>query len=452
MELRRIAAPDMRKAMSRVREEIGEDAVILSSEMTPDGVTILASDGKGHDPAQLAEELAKVGRQNLDAAAKKTSVDSTASAALPEQMRQALARGPLGYGQVSPQPTGRGFAAVLRGAVGATTKSIKNWASQQASSRKDVESVPPLHLAAGTATVEPAVNRMRDELGSMRKMIERELGQLAEDRLRSVPTRAIAIDLMEDFGCGSALTAKLAAKIPASLPEDGVRSMVRLLVEEMAPMAGEDLLAKGGIVALVGPTGAGKTTTAAKLAARYAAKHGTRDVALVTIDQHRAAAREQLQAHGRRLGITVVEADGPAALTDALKQLRDYPLVIIDTAGLSPRDMSLSSHLNLLREQSSLRALLTLPANGNGKDLLDVVRAYSVVRPEGIVLTKADETPRLGGAIDCSVSTSLPIAFVCNGQSVPDDIVRATPSLLSAGLERLSDATDHLMNPTHAVA
>jgi flagellar biosynthesis protein FlhF len=225
-------------------------------------------------------------------------------------------------------------------------------------------------------------------------------------------------------------------------------------LSRMIATARSETIDDGGVIALVGPTGSGKTTTAAKLAARFAARHRARDVALVTTDGERAGAREQLHAHGRRLGITVCEAAGPEGLQAALAQLTDYPLVIVDTPGYSPRDRGLFGQILWLHQSRNVRSLLVLPANAHPHDLSEVIRRYGPAAPEGVVLTKVDETGRLGSALSVTVRHGLPLAYTTHGQNVPDDIDTADATRLARTLEKVRRAADNPLAPEerHAVA
>jgi flagellar biosynthesis protein FlhF len=197
------------------------------------------------------------------------------------------------------------------------------------------------------------------------------------------------------------------------------------------------------VIALIGPTGAGKTTTAAKLAARFAARHRARDVALVTTDAERVGAREQLHAHGRKLGVTVCEAHGPEALAKTLEHLADYPLVIVDTAGFGARDRALLGQLTWLRATRNVRSLLVLPANAHPHDMNEVVRRYRMATAEGVVLTKLDETGRLGAALSVVIRNGLSLAYTADGQQVATDLAQADPSNLVLLLEKLRRAADN---------
>ncbi|RDY65365.1 flagellar biosynthesis protein FlhF [Lysobacter soli] len=313
--------------------------------------------------------------------------------------------------------------------------------AQVAASATSTEATTHLHAVADQR--DPSFIAMRDELATMRALIERELGQLTVERLRGSPARAAAFDMLVGYGCDENLAQTIAGRIDARLDPAQVREP---MLEELAraiSVARHEPIDDGGVIALVGPTGAGKTTTAAKLAARFAQRHRARDVALVTTDTERPGATEQLHILGRRLGVTVCEAAGPEALNDALDQLADYPLVLVDTAGHGLRDRALLGQILWLRAAKRVRSLLVLPANTNAHDLGEVVRRYRPASPEGVVLTKLDETGRLGSPLSVLVQQGLSLAYTTDGQAVPTDIAAADATRLVSTLEKVRRAADN---------
>ncbi len=215
-----------------------------------------------------------------------------------------------------------------------------------------------------------------------------------------------------------------------------------------------DRTAKPFVVLTVGVNGVGKTTTIGKLASRFAEKHAPRDVALVTTDTTRIGAREQLYGYGRQLGIAVHEANSGTDLDQLLERLKDYKLVLIDTAGLGPRDRALAAQLQWLRAARQVRTLLVLPANTSFGDMDEVVRRFGAANLQGLVLSKLDETGRFGNALSVAVDHALPITWVTDGQDVPEDLHRASAANLVLRLEDLRRAADMPCNPelNHAVA
>jgi flagellar biosynthesis protein FlhF len=280
------------------------------------------------------------------------------------------------------------------------------------------------------------------------------MGEFAIERLRGSPARAAAFDALVGYGCDEALAETIASRIDARMDPAQARTAMLDEFARMIAVQRAEPIDDGGVIALVGPTGAGKTTTAAKLAARFAERHRARDVALVTTDTERPGAREQLHSLGRKLGITVCEAEGPEGINAALAQLVDYPLVLVDTAGYAMRDRALLGQILWLRTARRVRSLLVLPANAHPQDLAEVARRYRPASPEGVVLTKTDETGRLGAALSLLAKQNLSLAYTTCGQQVPGDLDAADPARLVQALEKLRRAADNPLatEDRHAVA
>lgn len=283
----------------------------------------------------------------------------------------------------------------------------------------------------------------------MRQMIEREMVRLTDERLRGSPVRAQAMDLMDEYGFDAGITRDVVLQIPADTPAHRARGLMLGLISRRLPICPIDPLQEAGVIALVGPTGAGKTTTIAKLAGQYAARHQARDVALVTTDTVRVGGREQLHGYGRELGIAVHEADSEAGLLQLLQRLQDYRLVLIDTAGMSQRDRALAAQLHWLRAARQARSLLVLPANTHFSDLDEVVRRFQAARPQGVVLTKLDETSRLGSALSVVADHELPLTWTTDGQRIPEDLSRANAARLVLRLEVLRREADKPFIPEY---
>ncbi len=318
----------------------------------------------------------------------------------------------------------------------------------------DARAAAPTLSAVPTPREDGQLAAMRKELTVMRQMIEREMTRFTDERLRGAPVRAAVLDLMDEYGFDAGLARDVAMEIPADTELHRARGLMLGLVSRRLPITPVDPIEAGGVFALVGPTGAGKTTTIAKLASRFAEAHAARDVALVTTDTQRIGAREQLYGFGRSLGIAVHEANSGANLSQLLDRLADYKLVLIDTAGLGQRDRGLAAQLQWLRASGHVSTQLVLPANTSFQDMDEVVRRFGAANPQGLVLTKLDETSRFGSALSIAVDHRLPITWVTDGQDVPDDLHRASAANLVLRLEDLRRAADMPCNPefNHAVA
>jgi len=249
--------------------------------------------------------------------------------------------------------------------------------------------------------------------------------------MRLSPARAAAFEELAGYGCDDAFARAIVERIPAELDPQRARGLLLGQLAKSLRISEDDPIERGGVIALVGPTGVGKTTTLAKLAARYAAQHSARDVALVTTDGFRVGAREQLFTYGRLLGMPVIEVANPNELGDTLDRLGDYRLVLVDTAGLSHRDLALGAQLSALARLGHVNTQLVLPANTHADDLDEVVRRFGIAKPRGVVLSKVDETGRLGAALGVTVRHRLPISYLTDGQRVPEDIHRAEPHRLA---------------------
>jgi len=274
---------------------------------------------------------------------------------------------------------------------------------------------------------DPNLGALRAELSGLRRLVQLQTQHFTLGQLKLRPGRAEALEQLDRMGIEPALAQDIVLRVPGDADADRARRLPLGLLAKQIPVTAEDPVARGGVVALVGPTGAGKTTTIAKLAARYGARHGLRNVALVTTDHFRIGAREQLHTYGRLLGVPVHEAATPEAMQALLQKLADYPLVLVDTAGLSPRDGQLAAQMKML---AGLQHWLVLPANGQSGDLHDAVARYRALNPAACVVTKLDETARLGGALSVAVRSRLPLAYFCDGQRVPEDLHLASAQRL----------------------
>ena len=377
MKIKRFLAKNMREAIRLVREEQGPDAVILSNRRIDGGVEVVAA--VDYDAA-LMQQAQRV-------------------------MAPAEAPAPVVAPVAAPQPAPRRAAA-------------------QAAAATVAAAPAPRPAPALPQPVAPELQQLRREIGGVRRMMEQQYASLMWKDLREQqPERMAALRALANIGIDPALVRSILDEMPAQADGERARFLPLGLLSRRIPVAKKDVILDGGIFALVGPTGVGKTTTIAKLAARYAERHGVRDIALVTTDHYRVGAQEQLFTYGRLLGVPVHTAANGEELARTLFRLSDRKLVLVDTAGLSPRDQQLQAQFAELHgSRSPMRVLLTLSATQQAGDLEEIVRRFKPARPEGLVLTKLDEATRIGGALSAAIRHRLPLGYLADGQRVPEDL------------------------------
>ena len=268
------------------------------------------------------------------------------------------------------------------------------------------------------------------ELRSMKGLIEERFGALAfMEKLNRQPAQARLTQKLLDCGFSPALIRKIGDSLPMDVADEAtwaanVLERNLLTAEAEAPL--ED---QGGVYALVGATGVGKTTTTAKIAAAFAAKYGAANLGLITLDAYRIGAHEQLRAYGRILGVPVHTAHDRASLEDLLELLAGKKMVLIDTAGMAQRDSRTRELLDMLSHRS-IQKLLVLNAASQGETIEDVMISYHAALCAGVVLSKMDEAVKLGPALDAAIRHKLKIVGVANGQRVPEDWHRLSANAL----------------------
>ncbi|MFC5740502.1 flagellar biosynthesis protein FlhF [Dyella tabacisoli] len=387
MKIKRFVAPDMRQAMRGVREEQGPDAVILSTRRIDDGIEIIAA--VDYDEA-LVREAARHGAP--------LPVEGNAA---PIAHVAPVVRTP------PPPPPPLPVASV---------------------ETKPAETVV-LHPLMERAAQDTA--RMRTELGDLRSLLETQLSSLGwNDMERRHPQRARILRDLTRLGIEADVARRLVDELPSQLSAEQARYLPLGVLSRSLAVSGRDLAADSGVTALVGPTGVGKTTTIAKLAARAVLRHGAARVALVSTDDYRIGAAAQLEHYGRLLGVRVYPAHDADSLRRVLETLRDRHTVLVDTAGVAGSDPRLQQQMSLLRDAGSLRACVVLAANAQAQALDETLRAYLPLRPQACILTKLDEAPSLGGALSMLIRHRLPLDYVTDGQRVPEDIAAADARVL----------------------
>lgn len=432
MKIKRYFAPDIRQAIRMVREEQGPDAVILSNRKVDGGVEIVAA--RDFDE-QLLLDRAKSAPTGTDAEpCAKAETDARRRAE--DAFREALGKAAAESVASTPAPGDLRKPAPLVSRLGEQAGPAVEPAAAKpiAESRQDhtAEAVATLPEPAAPSPDAEALKQVQRELKQMRRLIDAHLSetgwQVAASRN---PTRLDLLRRLSALGFSKKLSLELAERLGGVSDADVAWQAVQHVLARQIPLAEDNLLDYGGVVALVGPTGVGKTTTIAKLAARFRLKHGPRQIALITTDNYRIGAHEQLGTYGRILDVPVRAASSVEDLRQLLSSFYDKRLVLIDTAGIGQRDRRLAEQAELFAGvDMPIKSYLVMSAASQLRVMQEAVDAFKAFSPTACILTKLDETGQLGAGVSTVVENRLPLAFVCDGQQVPEDLHVARTHLL----------------------
>jgi flagellar biosynthesis protein FlhF len=305
-------------------------------------------------------------------------------------------------------------------------------AQGSAAQRGNVPTPSPATAPARRADRSESEAGVMAELKSVRGLLEQQLAQFAWDETaRRRPLRVKLLQLLLGAGFSAALARYVTERLPDDYSETQAQSWLHgaLAKNIVCVPETEAITDRGGVYALVGPTGVGKTTTAAKLAARCVVKYGAQKLGLITTDHYRIGAQDQLRIYGKILGVPVHAVQDQAALASVLAGMRDKHLVLIDTVGMGQRDTRLGEQKALFA-RSTVRKLLLLNSTCQAETLEEVAQAYCGEGLIGAVLTKVDEAVKIGGALDIAIRHRMPLHYITTGQRVPEDLHSAYPEFL----------------------
>jgi flagellar biosynthesis protein FlhF len=393
MQVKRFFAADMRQAMKLVRDELGADASIIGSRRVAGGVELTAA-----LDYQVPAAPSRQPNAELESELRKT------------QARIASAQTELSTRvQADSTKDGQLFAAP----------------GKAAPERAPAVSRPTSAVAAvAPAADQQVLEAMRFELHGLRELIEVQLGSIAWGQLQTrKPQQANLWRRLQRMGISAELARALLEKVAnVSEPRQAWRMLLAHLAHAIAVVPTEPL-EEGGVIALVGPAGMGKTTTLAKMAARYVLKYGSQNIALVSMDSYRIGAQEQLKTLGRILNVSVSHVDPGQSLTQVLAPLARRKVVLIDTAGLPASDPALRMQLETLAGRG-IKAInyLVLAATSQSQVLKAAYHSYKHCGLAGCILTKLDEATSLGEVLGLAISQRLPVAYVADGPRIPDDL------------------------------
>jgi flagellar biosynthesis protein FlhF len=386
MKITKHVGADMRAAMRSVREQLGPDAVIMSTRRTAGG-----------------------------------GIEITAAVDFDAPNAQEIVAAPPAPIAPSPQPL--------------------------SPSGGEVQDFAGLVVAHSNAAAQAENSALGDELKSLRRILETQLAQLAwNDLSRRAPIQTELLRELTEVGLSHDFAAQVVSQLPPRLDLTQARRLAIATLSQHLLVTGDRWLDQGGRVALVGPTGVGKTTSLAKLAVRWALRHGARDLALVSADAVRFGAHDQIRAIGQLIGAPVFSVEQLGQIPELLHRLGAFRFVLIDTPGSSQRDAQLAGRLaDLGAASGQLETALVLAASTQAGAIEETVARFANAKPASCLLTKMDEAASLGGVLSVLTRAQLPISYVCEGQRVPEDMRPAR------ALELVSSAV-HLAHASGAAA
>ena len=444
MKIKRFFAKDMRTALAEVKETLGPDAVIMSNKKVSGGIEIVAAVDYQAQPSPMPEVRRDVRDDSVNLSSRGHQVEPSVGPNLgsgqknddaqsfPDSLSALLARQQQIQNQQVSQPRGGDVPKTL---------------AEQAAFVEPAAPRRPAPRPAPTQSRDKDLEAMRVEIASIRKLLQHQVsGLMWQEVERREPVRAMLIKQLLKGGFDEAFSEQLVANIPEATPLHDAWQLLQRVLLSHVKTTDDDILRHGGAIALLGPTGVGKTTTIAKLAARFAMKYGAEQVALITTDHYRIGAHEQLQTYGRIMGCLVRPVSDVEELSAALYQLRNRRLVLIDTAGMGQRDVRLTEQLDTLVKNAKVRIrnYLVLPATSQRRVQQEAYEHFRRVPISGCILTKLDESLCLGDVLGMCIQNSLPISYVTDGQRVPEDIkVADANELVGATMQKLETDDVH---------
>ena len=459
MKIKRFFAADIRQAMRMVKEELGADAVIMSNRSVDGGVEIVAA--RDFDEQVIHKNLKQREEEKASANIVKNEVkkvdlpDFEAEKKSLHVLSSARKRG--ADGAIAENPIRRnldqyvGYAEKLQIAGSHAQKIAEKvrqpdkpaWAGADPKIKPLLDTRP-----VQSHSSDKFMDEMRLEMKELRTMLDAKLsgivmqmpqhGQSLHDDLR---------DRLLDCGFSKNLSGKVANRLGSHKHFDLAMGKAQEMLARLVPVADDSLLDQGGIAALVGSTGVGKTTTVAKLAAQFILKHGSRQIALITTDNYRIGAHEQINTYGRILDVPVRVAGDAEELRRHIDSFSDKRLILIDTAGMSQRDMRLVEQLKTLQHGDlPIQSYLVMSATTQYKAALEIMDAFQILEPQATILTKFDEAVTKASALSALIERRMPLSFITDGQQVPEDIYVPEADSLIQQCMQLEDGNQYADN------
>lgn len=458
MNVQRFTAATSREALAKARKAFGDGTLILSNRPTANGVEVVAtaedtlatlesavagpaSASQGNPQRQGApsyREVASKVEEDADQLAMSTLSFQDYVRERMLRRRAESSQPPVPKPVSMPEPVAPEPVPVQRPRPTLTQRIAI-----------DIEPAPapaPAPRKPAPMAASPSVNKIvMDELHAMKELIEDRFNTLTWlGQAKQNPIQSNMMLKMIRAGYSPTLSRAILERLPEDLDApESVRWVMDVLERNLRTDADMPALhEEGGVFALMGATGVGKTTTAAKLAGLCARTHGPGSVGLITLDTYRVGAHEQLRAYGKMLGVVAHLAHDKAALQDLLGLLSNKKMVLVDTTGIAPRDPRKRELLELL-DLPQIKRLLVLNAGGHGDTLDEAVGCFKGDTIQQTILSKTDEAVKLGPAIDACIRHQLMLRGITTGQRVPEDWEPAVAAKLVRSSMRSTGASAH---------
>ncbi len=470
MKIRRFYSKSMRNALKQVTDEFGNDAAILSSQKTPSGVEVIAA--LDYDAELLPESISSLAKrkdevidqlkhvvQSNQLASTKANNESNISHLKnrrinhqEERITQNSVKHAQSYNQVSSVDTN--ILPSLKSASLSQSDKVSeqhegfskysNHIPETQFKKESLSSAPISEFNTKSKSAnpiewstDPGLIAMKEEIGLMRSMMKEQLDGIGWERLTERdPVSAMLNRRLYSLGVSQQIIDQLIPRVNSKLdPECCWQNLLAILAKSI-PTDQTNIISNGGVLAFMGGSGCGKTTTIAKLAARYVIKHGQDSVALITTDNYRAAGRNQLQNFAKILNLPVAQVTQKNTLEQLIEKFFNKKLILIDTPGMNRNDKDIVKHLGCLNNLSGaagasdgsvianrpIKKLLLLPATHQQSVLQQSLNLFKAYSPDSCIVTKLDEAASLGEILSLLIENQLPVSYTTNGQKVPENI------------------------------
>jgi len=473
MKIKRFVAKDMRTALAQIKEVLGVDAVIMSNKKIPEGVELMAAVDYNHvnstsqsqetpdSPKQgqsrtisgreISNDVVSIGQnnstllnpvvQNHNQVSPQVEPSDSLSALLNRQVQQPIEPSEsvtnissqssieqqlknftdrLSNPKIEQQPDGN-----LRNTIHNSEVAFDDAITANQLNQSDHVREASLKVNEVSNPTLADFEKIQVEMASIRSLLEHQVsGLMWQDMAQKAPQRAVLVNRLLKLGLTDQIADQIAGYVTEQVDDEQAWEQAKKFIAKQINTTQNDIITRGGVVALVGPTGVGKTTTVAKLAAGFAQVHGRDSVALISTDTFRISGFEQLSTYGKIIGCQVSIAKDNNSLNVLLQQYAHKKLILIDTAGMGQRDIRLAEQLTSLVSNARvrIRSYLVLAANAQQGVMQENVERFKRVPLSGCIYTKLDESISIGEIITTSIQNGLPIGYLTDGQRVPEDI------------------------------